>query len=296
MKAFNAMCQLLALNANAPTAATFSFSGLSARGGATGQHVDGWGMAFHDGEAPRVFHDTGRACDAPLAAFLRQHPLRARTVLAHVRKATQGVVSLANCHPFQREWQGRSWLFAHNGDLKGFRPALDGSHLPLGQTDSEHAFCWLLQELRRRFGPGEPPHWRQLAPALAELLPQAALRGTFNMLLSDGHALYAYATTQLAWVQRSHPFACARLIDRDLEIDLASANAPGDRMVVIATQPLTRNESWNTFAPGELRVFVDGGGVWQQVPHATSAKQPDTATTIVTGVQAVASDPEGARP
>lgn len=271
------MCQLLALNANVPTAATFSFSGLSARGGDTGQHVDGWGMAFHDGDAPRVFHDTGRACDAPLAAFLRQHPLRARTVLAHVRKATQGVVSLANCHPFQREWQGRSWLFAHNGDLNGFRPVLDGSHLPVGQTDSEHAFCWLLQELRRRFAPGVVPGWDRVAPVLAQLLPQPALRGTFNMLLSDGHALYAYATTQLAWVRRDHPFPRARLIDRDVEIDLASENGPGDRMVVVATQPLTDNELWHAFAPGELHVFVEGASVWRRVLRAP-AVQPLAAT------------------
>jgi glutamine amidotransferase len=258
------MCQLLALNSNVPTAATFSFAGFSARGGATDQHVDGWGMAFHDGEAARVFHDAGRACDAPLAAFLRQHPLRARTVLAHVRKATQGAVTLANCHPFQREWLGRSWLFCHNGDLKGFRPALDGSHLPLGQTDSEHAFCWLLQQLRLQFGAGPAPHWRQLAPVLAGLLPAIAAHGPFNMLLSDGQALYAHASTQLAWLERAHPFVRARLIDCDIELDLASTNQPGDRMVVVATQPLTRAEPWQTFARGELRVFVDGRSTWHR--------------------------------
>ena len=258
------MCQLLALNSNVPTSATFSFTGLSARGGDTDHHVDGWGMAFHDGEAARVFLDAGRACDAPLAAFLRQHPVRARTVLAHVRKATQGAVALANCHPFQREWAGRTWLFCHNGDVNGFRPALDGSHLPLGQTDSEHAFCWLLQQLRRHFGSGPAPHWRQLAPALAALLPQIAAHGPFNMLLSDGHALYAHASTKLAWLLREHPFPRARLIDCDLEVDLASANAPGDRTVVVATQPLTRGEPWSSFEAGELRVFADGRSVWQQ--------------------------------
>lgn len=265
------MCQLLALNSNVPTAATFSFTGFSARGGATDHHVDGWGMAFHDGEAARVFHDAGRACDAPMAAFLRRHPLRARTVLAHVRKATQGAVALANCHPFQRQWKGRSWLFCHNGDLQGFRPPLHGGQPPRGQTDSEHAFCWLLQQLQARCGAGPAPHWRQLAPMLAELLPQVAQHGPFNMLLSDGHALYAHASTRLAWLERAHPFTRARLIDCDLELDLASANAPGDRMVVVATQPLTAAEPWQTFAPGELRVFADGRSVWQRATAPAEA-------------------------
>ena len=263
------MCELFALNASTPTAATFSFSGFSARGGDTGEHADGWGMAFHDGDACRVFIDAGRACDAPLAHFLRQHPLRARNVLAHVRKATQGAVALANCHPFQREWLGRHWLFCHNGDLKDFHPELDGSFQPVGSTDSERAFCWLLQELRRRFR--RPPDWPTLAPVLAGLVAQVARHGSFNVLLSDGFALYAHASTKLAWLQRQHPFARVQLVDRELEIDLAEANAAGDRMVLVATAPLTQGEPWQTFVPGELRVFEHGRSVWQHVTAPVAA-------------------------
>jgi predicted glutamine amidotransferase len=269
------MCELLGLNSNAPTAATFSFSGLSARGGETGDHADGWGMAFHDGDGCRVFVDEGRACDAPLADFLRRQPLRARTVMAHVRKATQGSVEVSNCHPFQRECLGRHWLFCHNGDLGTFRPPLDGGALPVGRTDSEWAFCWLLAQLRRRFTAA--PEWPELAPVLAELMPQLAAHGVFNMLLTDGRALYAHASTNLFWVQRQHPFARARLIDRDLEIDLATANAPTDRMVVVATKPLTTGERWEAFAPGELRVFVDGASAWrrQAAPASVAVSRPE---------------------
>lgn len=254
------MCELLALNSNVPTAATFSFSGLSARGGRTGDHADGFGMAFHDGEACRVFVDEGRACDAPLADFLRREPIRARTVFAHVRKATQGAVDLANCHPFQRECLGRQWLFCHNGDLGTFRPPLDGVALPAGSTDSEWAFCWLLAQLRRRFAGA--PDWPQLAPVLADLMPQLAAHGVFNMILTDGQALYAHASTRLSWVARRHPFARARLVDCDVEIDLSAANGPADRTVVVATRPLTVGEPWQAFEPGEFRVFAGGQDVW----------------------------------
>jgi len=102
------MCELLALNSNVPTAMTFSFTGFSARGGGTGHHADGYGLAFHDGKDCRVFVDAAPAHDAALASFLRSHPIRARTVLAHIRKATQGPVRLSNCHPFVREWNGRT--------------------------------------------------------------------------------------------------------------------------------------------------------------------------------------------
>ena len=44
------MCELLALSANTPTDMRFSFRGLTRRGGATGDHGDGWGLASFDPE------------------------------------------------------------------------------------------------------------------------------------------------------------------------------------------------------------------------------------------------------
>jgi predicted glutamine amidotransferase len=262
------MCQLFALSCNAPSAVTFSFTGLSARGGHTGEHADGFGLAFHDDKVCRHFIDEGRASDSALADFLRHHPIRARTVLAHIRKATQGAVSLSNCHPFVREWQGRHWSFCHNGDLKDFHPRLSGGHLPLGDTDSERAFCWMLQELRRRFRGRRVPGFQQLAPVMAELADHIAGHGSFNFLLSDGEALYAHASTSLHWVLRAHPFQTAHLVDRELTMDLSVANGPNDRMVLLATEPLTRNEVWVPFAASELRVFVAGAPVWRRASSA----------------------------
>lgn len=257
------MCQLLALNSNVPVAATFAFTGFSARGGATGEHVDGFGLAFHQGPACRLFIDDGRASDAALAEFLRRHPIRAQTVIGHIRKATQGPVQLANCHPFVREWQGRHWSFCHNGDLKGFAPRLNGSYLPVGDTDSERAFCFLLQELRHRIRSRTSPSWSRLVPVIAELAAAVSRHGAFNFLLGDGRALYAYGTTQLHALERRYPFPTAQLVDHELSLDLNLANGPNDRMVLVATAPLTRNEPWTQFAPGELRVFADGEEVWR---------------------------------
>ena len=280
------MCQLFALSCNAPSAVTFSFTGFSARGGATGEHADGFGLAFHDGPACRLFVDAGRASDSALAAFLRSHPIRARTVLAHIRKATQGAVQLSNSHPFVREWKGRHWSFCHNGDLQGFHPRLGGSFTPVGSTDSERAFCWILQELRQRFRARSAPGWQQLAPALAELAERIGRHGSFNFLFSDGHALYVHASTRLFWLRRAHPFPTAQLVDHDLTLDLSLANGAGDRMALVATEPLTRNEAWVPFAAGELRVFVAGESVWQQVP---ALRVPTAARVLsVTAPQTVA--------
>jgi predicted glutamine amidotransferase len=272
------MCQLFALSCNAPSAVTFSFTGLSARGGRTGEHADGYGLAFHDDNVCRHFIDEGRASDSALADFLRHHPIRARTVLAHIRKATQGAVQLSNCHPFVREWQGRHWSFCHNGDLKDFRPRLTGSYLPVGDTDSERAFCWMLQELRRRFRGRRTPGWQQLAPVIADLADHIARHGRFNFLLSDGRAVYAHASTRLFWLKREHPFPTAHLVDHDITLDLSVANRPDDRMVLVTTEPLTRNEAWTPFGSGELQVFVAGEPVWGRAARSPSAAGKDVGS------------------
>ena len=89
-------------------------------------------------------------------------------------------------------------------------------------------------------------------------MPQIAKHGTFNFLLSNGEALWAHASTKLYHVVRQHPFGSATLSDEDLSVDFAQHAAPGDRVAVVVTAPLTTNETWSPFAAGELRVFVNG--------------------------------------
>ncbi|WP_220808368.1 class II glutamine amidotransferase [Noviherbaspirillum aridicola] len=251
------MCQLLGMNCNVPTDIVFSFTGFSTRGGQTDTHHDGWGIAFFEGAGVRHFVDHEAAVSSPVADLIKRWPIKSKNVIAHIRKATQGRVALENCHPFVRELWGRYWVFAHNGDLKDFFPQLEGPFRPVGSTDSERAFCYLLQELGRRFGstqPGLPA----LRDALRELSNHIAGFGTFNMMLSDGSALFVHCSTSLYYIVRQHPFATAKLADEDLSVDFSEVTTPKDRVAVIVTAPLTCNEHWTPFAQGELQVFVDG--------------------------------------
>jgi glutamine amidotransferase len=250
------MCQLLGMNCNAPTDVTFSFAGFAQRGGRTDHHADGWGIAFFEGRGARLFIDSSAACDSPVAELIRRYPIKSRNVISHIRKATVGSVALENCHPFVRELWGRYWVFAHNGDLKDYAPRLHGHFHPVGSTDSEHAFCWLMQELAKAHV--SVPPVEELTRTLRELAPQVARHGTFNFLLSNGEALWAHATTKLCYVVRQHPFASARLADEDLTVNFAEHAAPSDRVAVVATAPLTCDEQWTAFEPGQLRVFLDG--------------------------------------
>lgn len=256
------MCQLLGMNANTPTDVLFSFAGLAKR---ADEHKDGFGIAFFEDRGLRHFVDCETAAASPVAAMIKAYPIRSELVIAHIRKATVGAVALQNCHPFVRELWGRYWVFAHNGDLKDYRPPLHGAFRPVGDTDSERAFCWLMQELAKAHA--SVPGIAELSRTLRELLPRPAAHGTFNMLLSNGQALWAHGSTKLWSIERRHPFTTATLADDDLRVNFAEHTTPQDRVAVVATEPLTRDEVWQAFAPGELRVFAGG----QQLSPASGA-------------------------
>jgi glutamine amidotransferase len=251
------MCQLLGMNCNVPTDIVFSFTGFATRGGLTDEHKDGWGIAFFEGAGVRLFVDHESAVASPVASLIKSYPIKSKNVISHIRKATQGQVALENCHPFVRELWGRYWVFAHNGDLKNFSPVLNGPFRPVGNTDSERAFCYLLQQLREQFG-DIPPTTDVLRSALTALTSDIAAHGVFNMMLSDGSALYAHCSTRLHYIVRQYPFAQAKLSDEDLTVDFSEVTTPNDRVAVIVTEPLTTNETWQAFRAGELKVFVEG--------------------------------------
>jgi glutamine amidotransferase len=250
------MCELLGMSANVPTDICFSFAGLIQRGGQTGPHGDGWGIAFYDGKACRTFHDPEPSTRSEIARFIRGYPIKSRVVISHIRRANRGRVALENTHPFTRELWGRSWTFAHNGQLRGIKKWLLDHYQPIGTTDSEHAFCWMLDRLRSRWS--TPPTAKALAREVEALCRTIDQLGVFNLLLSDSQALFCFCSTRLAVLTRRAPFGHARLIDEDLEVDFARETTPTDIVTVVATRPLTHNETWCELGKGTLLVLRDG--------------------------------------
>lgn len=251
------MCQLLGMNCNVPTDICFSFTGFQARGGLTDHHRDGWGIGFFEGRGVRVFLDPRASIDSPVAELVRQYPIRSLNAIAHIRKATQGEVALENTHPFQRELWGQQWLFAHNGNLAGFAPQLSGRFRPVGSTDSELAFCHLLDALASRH-PEAPPCAAQMFEELRTLSAEIGAHGEFNFLLSNGERLFSHCATRLAFIIRQAPFAAAHLADQDVTVDFRELTGAEDRVAVIATVPLTDNEVWQCLPPGTLMSFHHG--------------------------------------
>lgn len=252
------MCELFGMSANLPTDICFSFSGLRQRGGRTGPHQDGFGVAFYEGKGCRAFHDPFPSSTSEIADFIRHYPIHSTKVICHIRKANRGRVCLENTHPFIRVFWGRNWCFAHNGQLKGVKKALVlKKHLPVGTTDSEHVFCWILEQLELTFDK-PPKNSKDLWAAIEALAVTIRQFGVFNFLLSDSKFLYAHCSTKLVWITRRAPFGQAKLVDEDLEVDFSEVFSETDVISVIATQPLTSNEVWEKCKRGDFLVFQNG--------------------------------------
>ncbi|WP_419571958.1 class II glutamine amidotransferase [Rheinheimera sp.] len=254
------MCELLGMSANVPTDFCFSFKGLRERGGKTGPHKDGWGVAFYQGKGVTTFKDPNPSYQSEIARLLTDYPIKTTALVAHIRQANSGGIGLENTHPFTRTLWGRYWTYAHNGQLKDFASLPVGQHQVVGQTDSEHAFCYLLHRLEQQFSQA-PEDNKAAFEFVASLCPELQALGVFNLLLSDGEYLLAYCSTKLHWVTRRAPFGVARLSDMDLDIDFAKETTAQDVVSVVATMPLTSNEQWQVMQSGQSQLFYLGEAV-----------------------------------
>ena len=209
--------------------------------------------------------------------------------------ATHGSVDLANVHPFVREWAGVQWSFAHNGHVPLFidspqvrhhnqLPTLGDKHHnqtqvyhPVGTTDSEAAFCALLNALRAKYQttlPSLPELYKTLQKLCHEIVQYDPPGTILNFLLTCGpHVLWVYSWpgrrpnskvwNGLHYTVREPPFTKCHLRDLDYTVDFSLLTNEQDRVAVVATRPLTDDEEWIELRPGELVVLDEG------VPHVS---------------------------
>lgn len=274
------MCELLGMVASAPTDMVFSFTGLTLRGGKTGPHADGWGLSLYEGRFARTFLEQDPAHSSRLAQYLRENAILTRLAIAHVRRMTRGVASLPNTHPFVRILDKRHIVFAHNGTLPNVKERALRFESTLGDTDSEHAFCVILEALRAAYGASYPEDARELGKTLFELGNELGSDGVFNFLFADGQSLFARCGDSLHAIERRAPFGPATLVDAEVRVHFgdvlgASENA---RQAVVATAPLTRDETWHKLAAGSLLVLGQGEILHRFEPapdyRAPSSKAP----------------------
>ncbi|PJG82918.1 class II glutamine amidotransferase [Caviibacterium pharyngocola] len=268
------MCQLLGMNCNTPTDIVFSFEGFRRRAGLTDSHSDGFGIAFFEGKGVRIFRDNRPGHSSPIADCVKQYNIKSLNVIAHIRKATQGEVNIENTHPFIREIWGENWVFAHNGNLTDLPDMSESFCQPIGSTDSETAFCYMAEQLKNRFR--KKPTEQEIFTAIQDITAELADKGTFNFILSNGEWMIAHCSTNLHYLTRQAPFGKARRIDDDGVIDFRDHTKEGDKVTIIATFPLTKDEVWTKMEHGGFVLFKEGDKIAEVI--GTPKQLPDDGT------------------
>jgi predicted glutamine amidotransferase len=235
-------------------------------------HPDGWGVAYYVDGVPHLTRSPLTAVGDTLFHRL-SGVVSSETVVAHVRKATQGPKTIINCHPFQ---YGR-WVFAHNGDIPAFervRPALIAEVAPslrrfiLGDTDSEVVFFLFLTQLQEQGALSKHHDAKGVLHALNQTLALVRRLGDgpsvaeapclLTVLVTDGDTLVAtQGGRELYFSTHKHRCPdrgdCASL-SQECEAPTASGHV---NHLILSSEPLQGDNVWQALEPGEV-VGVDG--------------------------------------
>jgi glutamine amidotransferase len=279
------MCELFGISSDLPATLSLSLVKLAEHSGPPVLNGDGWGVGYFEGTDVRLFKDAAPAHDSDWVRFIRDHDLHSRIVIAHTRKATMGERAYRNAQPFVRELAGRMHLFAHNGWLPGIlaSPRFGSRrYSSVGETDSERAFCALLDRMRdvwRR--PGDISSLEARLSVVSSFAAELRPLGPANFLYSDGDTLFAHgdrrrqaATSRveppgLVFLQRWCRRQGQGFVASGIRIEGADQVS-----TLVASVPLT-DDPWQALAEGEVIAVLKGQII---LPRRPRPEEPCAAT------------------
>jgi len=282
------MCELFAMSSRFPADVHFSLEAFSRRGGLAGRNKDGWGLAYYVDHDVRLVKEPQPAGDSACIRFIQDHPFTSAIVVSHIRRATRGLVAMKNCQPFQRELGGCMHVFAHNGDLEPdslrARMRLDAFH-PVGETDSEYAFCALLDRLRAAWLRERRPALAKRHDIVARFAVELRALGPANFLYSDGDALFVHGHIRMHGDGRPPHTPGLHVLCRHCTPGARNVSTEGltvameaqQEVVLAASVPLTEEAGWLALGEGELVVAQRGRIVSRAIPPSVAVAANSSA-------------------
>jgi predicted glutamine amidotransferase len=200
-----------------------------------GNHPDGWGIAWREGDELRVVRSGKPAASDPL---LSRQRVRTDRFIGHVRFASNPeTVHAGNSHPFIAS----GVALAHNGTFHG----------KIGAEGDERKVSDTLVFLELLVSRWEDRSFEGLSKALRGMLADRDLVGEFsaaNLLIATGDRLFAF-----------------RRFRKDPDYyTMYLREVAGE--ATAASQPLDGNDGWRLLADGELVELSPGGSRSVQVP------------------------------
>jgi len=234
-----------------------------------GNHSHGWGFGWYPGDhySAMVAKDpSARDTKVLVDALTDWSNFRSTAFFCKVRGANKGYTQ-KETQPFSRSFAGRDWMFMHNGDLD--KTALDALHgqqrrllEPLGNTDSELAFCDLLARLQESDA-------RRISDIDPTILHAWFLRfdslGSADMYMTDGDSVVCFHGSQspkgMHHARISPPDNQAVYESEAVQISLTDPRDTYRTALIISSTPFFAGD-WTQMQPGEMIIVRRGAVVW----------------------------------
>ena len=223
------------------------------------KNAQGWGLENYEKDKPNLFKQPKAAFDS--AAFRWQAAkIHSKQVISHVRRATVGIASLENTHPFVHH----GLILAHNGHIDHFdiiRNKIlsaiteEESKWILGTTDSEYILAYLHhiynQDPKAPLATILTYGLRQIIQMSKEVDPSK--ESALNIVFSNGKEMAASCYNRsLYLVERGAIHPC-QVCNGELHIN---EKPKSFRAVVVASEPITTDEKWQKI-PNKSIIEVD---------------------------------------
>ena len=261
------MCELLAMSSRFPARLTQSLTALASHAQGSSRNRDGWGIAYYKGGTVVLHRGIDPADTSERVRCLETDGPATSLSIAYIRHATKGPIGLQNTGPYVRVLAGRQHVFVHNGNLvdldasDDFPDASDSNieFTPLGDTDSELAFCLLLHRIKSLSrGTTSPVPLNKRLACVTEFATSLRKLGPSSFLYSDGEALFAHADRRLqpltgkVTAPALYRLSCAAADSPALLLDCQlPAKTKEATLTLLASVPLS-DEAWVPMSRGEV--------------------------------------------
>lgn len=238
------MCELLGISAKRPIEARRylrEFYTHSVR------HPHGWGLMREKSGSVEIIKEPECASGSTIIDDVINGTDPQKILLAHIRLATVGGMSVDNCHPYTGvDNSGRRWILIHNGTIYSGKQLSKYLETQKGDTDSERIFMYLIDEINRAIKEkGGALSWEQRCGVLDKIVTELSPRNKLNLLIYDGELLYVH---------------------KNMRETLFYKYTDGG--IVISTTPLDEDE-WTKVPKTQLLAFRDGEKVFEGTNHGS---------------------------
>ena len=204
----------------------------------------GFGIASIKDGKPVIVKEPVRASESGLLEDVMKRFSSEDLLLAHIRLATKGQISMENTHPFTMEDDaGTSWTLVHNGTIFESSELSRYCYTQKGETDSERILCFLTDLINEAVSEGSLSDMDRIR-IVEDMIFRITPENKVNILISDGRLLYAHT---------------------NFRESMYMMKREGD--VVISSRPLTERDEWEELPIDTLLVFRQGEKIYEGSPH-----------------------------